>query len=225
MINELIFFAQISFISFATLCFGALGKEALVAYISLLFVIANIFVIKQITLFSWYATSADAFIIGISFAMNLLQEIWGKEIARKTIWISFTCSAFYMIIAQGILFYIPIAQDLSQPHFAYIFSNTLRIVIASFISYIITQFSDSYVYAYLKEKTNNKYFIARNYVSISLSQLMDTILFSFLGLYGIIINIGHIIMVSYTIKIIAMLLITPWLLFAKNLYKKSKLCN
>ena len=217
MMNELLFFAQITLISFATVGFGRLGKEALVSYLSLLFVIANIFVIKQITLFSWYATSADAFIIGISFGINLLQEVWGKNIARKAIWISFACSAFYMIMAEFVLRYIPIAEDMTQPHFAFILGNTTRIIIASFISYIITQTTDTYLYAYLKEKANGNYFVARNYISICSSQLFDTILFSFLGLYGIITNIGDIIIVSYVIKIIALIMITPWLIFAKRI--------
>lgn len=216
MTNELLFFTQITVISFATIGFGKLGKEALVSYISLLFVIANIFVIKQITLFSWYATSADAFIIGISFGINLLQEIWGKDIARKAIWISFACSAFYMIMAQFILHYVPIIEDTTQPHFDFILSNTTRIIIASFVSYIITQTTDTYLYAYLKQKADNRYFVLRNYVSICSSQLFDTILFSFLGLYGIITNLWHIIVVSYAIKIIALMMMTPWLMCAKR---------
>lgn len=221
MTNELLFFIQITLISFATIGFARLGKEALVAYISLLFVIANIFVIKQISLFSWYATSADAFIIGISFGINLLQEVWGKEIARKAISISFACSAFYMTMAQFVLKYTPIIEDMTQSHFDFILSNTTRIIIASFISYIITQTADTYLYAYLKQKTNDKYFVFRNYVSICSSQLFDTILFSFLGLYGIITNIWHIIVVSYAIKIIALIMITPWLICAKRFITKD----
>lgn len=219
MTNELLFFIQITLISFATIGFGRLGKEALVAYISLLFVIANIFVIKQISLFSWYATSADAFIIGISFGINLLQEVWGREIARKAIWISFACSAFYMIMAQFVLHYTPIVEDMTQPHFNFILSNTTRIIVASFISYIITQTTDTYLYAYLKQKADSKYFVFRNYASICSSQLLDTILFSFLGLYGIITNLWHIIIVSYAIKIIALIMITPWLMYAKRIVK------
>lgn len=227
MTNELLFLTQITLISLATIGFGRLGKEALVAYLSLLFVIANIFVIKQISLFSWYATSADSFIIGISFGINLLQEVWGKEIARKAIWISFACSAFYMIMAQFVLYYTPIAEDLSQPHFSFILNNTTRIIIASFISYIITQTADTYLYAYLKQKTDGKHFVFRNYASICSSQLFDTILFSFLGLYGIITNIFDIIIVSYAIKIIALVVITPWLMYAKRFvgYTSNEACT
>lgn len=221
MINELIFIAHVTIVSFATILFARLGKEALVAYISLLFVVANIFVIKQVTLWGWYATSADAFIIGVSFGINLLQETWGKEIARKTIWISFACSAFYMIMAQFLLAYAPSSSDLTHMHFAHLMANTWRIVLASFVSYIITQMADTYLYAYMRRKTNDRFFVARNYLSMCSSQLFDTILFSFLGLYGIMDNIVHIMIVSYALKLVAIGLTTPFLISAKRVVSKG----
>ena len=214
--NELLFMFHVTLVSLATLFFARLGKEALVAYISLLFVTANIFVIKQITLWGWYATTADAFIIGVSFGINLLQEVWGKEVARKTIWISFACSAFYMIMAQFLLGYQASSGDATHLHFAALMSHTLRITLASFVSYIITQMADTYLYAYVRRVTNDRYFVARNYLSMLSSQLFDTILFSLLGLYGIMTNIIHIMIVSYLLKVIAILLTTPFLIVAKQ---------
>ncbi len=222
MINECIFALHVSAISISTLIFGRLGKSALTAYISLLFVIANIFVIKQIQLFGWSVTSADAFIVGISFGINLLQEFWGKESARKAIWISFACSLFFMIISQCVLAYIPASFDDAHIHFAHIMTYTIRITLASFISYLITQFTDMYVYGYIKQAAHGKYFIIRNYFAMCSSQLLDTILFSFLGLYGIVDNILHIMIMSYGIKIIAIAMTTPFLMIAKKIIVSEK---
>ncbi len=222
MTNECIFALHVGIISLSTLLFSKLGKSALIAYISLLFVIANIFVIKQIQLFGWSVTSADAFIVGISFGINLLQEFWGKEAARKAIWISFACSLFYMIVVQCILGYAPAPFDDAHPHFAHIMTYTIRITLASFISYLITQFTDMYLYGYIKQATHGKYFVLRNYFALGTSQLLDTILFSFLGLWGIVDNIGHIIIMSYAIKIIAIFMTTPFLIVAKKLAFSEK---
>jgi uncharacterized integral membrane protein (TIGR00697 family) len=98
--------------------------------------------------------------------------------------------------------------------------NTSRIVIASFISYLITQFIDIQIYGFLKEKTEGKYFTLRNYFSLSLSQLIDTILFSFLGLYGIVAQISDIIVLSYSIKLLTIFCMSPFLIFAKRLVLK-----
>lgn len=222
MINELIFTIHVCAISISTLLFGKLGKSALIAYISLLFVVANIFVIKQITLFGWSVTSADAFIVGISFGINLLQEFYGKESARSAIWISFACSIFYMIISQCVLAYIPAQFDDSHAQFAHIMTYTIRITTASFAAYLITQFSDMQLYGYIKRITNGKYFVLRNYFALCTSQLIDTILFSFLGLYGIVDNVFHIIIVSYLIKIIAIAMTTPFLMMAKKVLCSPK---
>lgn len=220
--NHLIFITHITIISLSTLLFGKYGKSALISYISMLFVLANIFVIKQINLSHFQVTTTDAYIIGISFGINLIQEIWGKENAQKTIFISFGCSLFYLIMGYFQIWYIPASHDTSHIHFIYIMNHTLRIMIASFISYIIVQYTDTILYDYLKKKTHGNYFVARNYISMLSSQFFDTILFSFLGLYGIVHNITDIIIVSYGVKIIGIFLTTPFIFIGKKLIEKQQ---
>jgi len=224
LLNELLFILQIIIICLSTIGFTILGKEALIGFIGLLFVMANIFVIQQINLFGWTVTSADIFIIGISFGSNLLQEFWNKEYAQKAVWISFALSVFYLLLGKCIISYSPALIDDAHTHLAFIMENTSRIVIASFISYLITQFIDIQLYGYLKEKTQGKYFTLRNYFSLSFSQLIDTILFSFLGLYGIVAHITDIIILSYSIKMLTIFFMSPFLIFAKRFILKYKPC-
>jgi uncharacterized integral membrane protein (TIGR00697 family) len=77
------------------------------------------------------------------------------------------------------------------------------------------------MYGYLKTKTDGKYFVIRNYISMFSSQFFDTILFSMLGLYGIVHNLIHIMIVSYGIKIAGILLSTPFIFYAKKIVRKS----
>ena len=214
--NIALFIAHKSIISLTTLFFLYLGKEALITYVSILFVIANIFVIKQIQLGGYNATGADAFIIGVSFSINLLQEYWGKKIARKAIIISFASSALYLLMTVIHLAYLPATFDTSQEHFAYLMQHSARIIFASFTSYIVTQTADTYLYDFIKNHTRGRFFILRSYISMFSSQLFDTILFSYLGLYGIVNNITHIILISYLIKIAAILLSTPFMILAQK---------
>ncbi len=218
--NHLLFIAHITVVSSFTLFFGKLGKSALISYVSLLFVLANIFVIKQINLFDYAVTTADAYIIGVSFGINLLQEIWGKKTAQKAIFTSFACSLFYLVMGYFQIWYIPAVHDTSHQHFIYLMTHTLRIIIASFISYLIVQYADTIMYGFLKKKMDGKHFMLRNYISMFSSQLFDTILFSFLGLYGIVHNITHIMIVSYGVKIAAILLTTPFIYYAKKIVRK-----
>jgi len=222
MCNELIFVGHIATISSIVLGFALLGKEALIALISTFFLLANIFVIKQIELFGLNATGADAFIIGIGFAINLLQEKWGVKIARQSIMISLATSLLYLIVSKFHLAYNPAPFDTTHTHFVILLENTTRIITASFISYLCIQLFDTAIYAYLKKHTHGKYLILRNYASLVSSQFLDTILFSFLGLYGIVDNIWHIIFVSYCIKLISIFLITPFMYIAKQTCKLNE---
>jgi len=219
--NHIIFILHTTIISGLTLLFGRMGEAALTSYVSLLFVLANIFVIKQMNLCGYYVTCADAYIIGVSFGINLLQEIWGKKTARKAILISFLCSLFYVVMGYFHLWYTPASHDTSHVHFIYLLTNSMRIIVASFISYLIVQYTDTILYAFIKKRFDGKYFVLRNYLSMFSSQLFDTILFSLLGLYGIVHNITHIMIISYCIKVIAILLSTPFIYYAKKLVRKS----
>jgi len=219
--NHIIFIVHSLIISGLVIFFGRMGTAALTSYISLLFVLTNIFVIKQINLCGYDVTCADAYIIGISFGINVSQEIWGRKTARKAISISFLCSLFYVIMGWFHLWYIPASYDTSHVHFVYLLDSSTRIIVASFLSYLIVQYVDTILYAFMKKRFNGKHFILRNYLSMFSSQFFDTILFSFLGLYGIVHNMAHIIIVSYGIKVVAILLSTPFLYYTKKLVKKS----
>lgn len=219
MLNELLFTIHVTTVSCGALLFARWSKSALITYIALLFITANIFVIKQIELFNFLVTSTDAFIVGISFSCNLLQEFWGKKIARQAIWISFGSCIAYMCITKIIVAYQPAGCDLTQTHFELITQNTVRITVASLIAYLITQTIDIYLYGLIKQITHGKYFVARNYFAITISQFIDTVLFSFLGLYGIVENIYDILLLSFSIKLIAIALMTPFLIIARKILK------
>lgn len=219
--NVALFIAHSMVISLATLCFARLGLHALTAFISLLFILANLFVIKQIELFTYAATGADAFIIGISFGINIIQEFWDKRTAQKTILISLACAAFYTIATQFQLWYVPSEYDSSHHNFVHILQLTWRLMAASLVSYGVTQLADTVLYGYMKRTAHNKFFVLRNYISIGMSQAVDTLIFTYIGLYGVMSNLEEIMLTSYVIKIVALALATPALLLARKIMKKN----
>jgi uncharacterized integral membrane protein (TIGR00697 family) len=220
MTNEIIFIIHTLFITASTLAALSLGSHCLVAFIGVQCVLANLFVIKQITLFGLSATCADAFTVGATLSLNLLQEYFGKNIAKKAIWINFFILIFYTIISQIHVWYQSNTFDTMQQHFVPILHLMPRITIASLLVYLFVQLLDYYLYGLLKQKLNHRFLVARNYASIALCQLIDTILFSFLGLYGIVENIGHIIIVSYSIKLVSILLATPFISFSRHIFNR-----
>jgi hypothetical protein len=218
MTNELLFILQALFISSSLLIALHLGKHALIALIAAQAILANLFVVKQITLLNFNATAADAYAIGCMLGLNLLQEYYGKEITRSAIVVSFFVAVFFAISSQLHLLYIPFITDTTNDAFNAILAATPRIVAASLGTYFIVQQFDMRLYGSLKKHFNGRFYIMRNWGSVACSQLLDTVLFSFLGLYGIVTHIWDIILVSYTIKMAILLLTTPFLMLSQKIY-------
>ena len=222
MTNELLFILHSCLVSIATLIGLYISSHALIVLICMYCLLANIFVIKQITLFGFNATASDVFTIGATFGLNMLQEYYGKKVTKETININFFILVLYVILSTIHLYYKPSPFDDTHLHFYHIFAHTPRIITASVIVYYTAQMIDYYVYSLLRRYWMHRFLIIRNILSTLLSQLYDTIAFSLLGLYGIVEHIEQVIVISYSIKIVAIILTTPWILISRYLVQKRK---
>lgn len=215
--NELIFLLHAIIISGCAVGMLGLGKEALVTFIVLLGILSNLFITKQIILFGLNAVATDAFAVGAILGLQLLQEYYGREITRRAIAISFFLLLFYALVSWIHLSYVPSLVDSSHQHFVAILKHMPRIALASLTSYFASQLLDYHLYGLLKRIFAGRYLLFRSYVSLITVQLFDTVLFSFLGLYGIIVNIGNIIMISFAIKMVVIFISTPFVALSKKI--------
>jgi uncharacterized integral membrane protein (TIGR00697 family) len=221
MMNELIFLGYIGIVSLSALLALKLGKEALVALICVQWVLANLFVTKQITLMGLNATTSDALAVGATLCLNLVQEYFGKELAQKTILIGFCSTLFYTVLSFLQVLYCPSAADTAHAHFCALLTPMPRIVIASVVTYVIVQQLDFYLFGFLKKRMHNRSLTTRNYLSVSITQFIDTVLFSFLGLYGLVASIRDIIIVSYGVKLVILFIAAPCITLSKYFYKST----
>jgi len=195
--------------------FGAqrLGKEALVTLIALCVVMANLFVLKQIVLFHLQVTCADLYAVGGMIALNLLREFHGPKIARQVIWISFGAAMLFTLFSLVQIVYKPSSGDWAHTSFVTLLTPVPRLMAASLGVYFIVQRLDLWLFERLKKSLPLG---VRTAVCVSISQLIDTVLFSFLALAGLVESIFSIIVVSYAIKLVALALMTPLTLLAKR---------
>ena len=209
--NEILFFFHILVvISFVFLALR-LGKGALIALIALQGVFANLFVIKQMTLFEFSVTCSDVFAIGAILSLNLLQEYFGKETAKQAVKISFLSLLFFVVLSQVHLLYTPNQSDTTQSAFETILSHSVRIVFASLATFFIVQQFDVRFFGWFKGKL-----LIRVATSLVCSQLLDTILFSLFGLYGIVESVIDIMIVSFFIKCMIIFTSSPFVAFSKR---------
>ncbi len=219
--NELVFLLHVLVIVACSLFAFKRGKVALTAWIALQGVLTNFFVLKQISLFGAHVTCSDALTIGLFFCLNLLREYYGKEVAKLGLWISFGAMAFFVILAQLHLLYVPSPYDSAHGAYEKLLSPSPRLLGASLLAFFISQQLDLRVFQFFKVKMPKSPFVLRNALSTSLAQFVDTFLFSLLGLAGLVAHLDHIIFVSFALKLLLIGLMTPLTLISKRFVPKE----
>jgi uncharacterized integral membrane protein (TIGR00697 family) len=223
MINELLFLGNILFVVGLDFIALRLGREFLLASIIVQGLLANIFVLKQVCMFGLVVTCTDAFIIGMVLALNLTEEVFGKESSNAAI-----NSYFFSLVALfGLklihLAYLPAPLDDMQTHYSSILKDTGRIVVATLVVSFASLHLDRYLYRLLSKRLNISFLFLKNFITTAISQLFDTIAFSYLGLYGLFPSMWDLIVFSYVIKLLSLCFITLILFLFKGVIKKIKL--
>ena len=223
MSNELLFFLKLlTGLSFTIFAFR-MGKNWLFAIVPVYVVLANILVTKQIMLFGLAATGGNV-LYGCTFLVtDLLSEHYGKEDARKAVFIGFFAAVIYLVMSQFITAFTPSADDFVHPSMVNLFALAPRIVAASMAAYLISQLHDIWAFHFWKKKTSGKYLWMRNNFSTWVSQLIDSCVFvtgAFLGVFPGSVLV-QIIITTYFLKIIVAIIDTPFIYLSYYLKPKE----
>ncbi|MCK4518100.1 VUT family protein, partial [Candidatus Babeliales bacterium] len=68
----------------------------------------------------------------------------------------------------------------------------------------------------LSNHESHKFLFARNLSVTVVEQALDTVLFGFLGLYGVVHSVTDVFVVSFSIKMLTILCMSPAVLWAKK---------
>lgn len=220
--NEWIFLIHsIIVISFVYASFYV-GKEAIIAFIGVCWLFANFFINKEILLFGWQVTASDVYAIGGMFGLSLLQEYWGRQAASLAIGLSFMLLFFATLASLMHLAYSPSPQDISHTHYAALLSGQARILGASFVTFALVQQLEVRLFRRLQEWAVLPFLVRASMTAVVI-QFADTLLFSFLGLFGVVHSIIDVIAISYLVKLLITGLTLPFLLLAEFLFPKKTL--
>lgn len=206
--NEIIFVVQLLCIIIFACMALRLGSATLTTWVAIQAIMANLFVLKQITLFGFHVTASDAFAIGSLMGLNFLQEYYGQAQAKQATNTCFLFLFFFAIISQLHIWYIPSPSDSAHSAFATLLSPSPRLFMASMATFFIVQQFDIAFFAFLRKRLPHTAFAIRSVYSLTLSQFLDTVLFTLFGLYGIASNLIDIIVLSFSIKLLSILTFT-----------------
>jgi len=204
------------------LVFRLFGREGLYIAIVISIILCNIQVLKIIEIFGFTTTLGNILYGSIFLATDLLNEIYGKDKARKGVWLGFYALIFTAVIMQIALLFKPADSDFIDPALRQIFEFLPRVTVASVTAYIISQYHDVWLFNLLKIKTGGKYLWLRNNLTTMLSQIIDTAIFCLIAFWGVFPTdiFIEILITTYFFKWVVAVIDTPFIYVGKYIAAK-----
>jgi uncharacterized integral membrane protein (TIGR00697 family) len=169
---------------------------------------ANITAVKLVHVFGLVVPAA-IIIFPISYiAGDVLTEVYGYRQARLVIWLGFLCN-LVTVIAIWLGQVLPAASFWDgQAAYEQILGYTPRLLLASFLAYLVGEFANAFVLAKMKIATRGRWLWTRTIGSTLVGQALDSQVFITLAFVGTIPLAG-----------LASAIVTQWL--AKSVYEAA----
>lgn len=186
--------------------------------------ISNIITIKTLNIFGLIFTAGDI-LFPITYILNdLFTEVYGFNKAKFIIWLSFFCNLL-MVTIFSITIVLPAGESFElQDELINVLGSTPRILIASFLAFLVGNFANSIVLSKMKVKTSGKYLPLRTIGSTLIGEALDTIIFIPIVFVGNLSfnNIILLIINTYILKVTLEVILTPITYKVVNFVKKKE---
>lgn len=117
--------------------------------------------------------------------IDCISEVYGRDRAKSVVFMGLVCIIILMgFIALAVV--LPAAPKFAadEPAYDRIFGVSLRMALASFTGFFVSEFMDVFIYAKLRAKTKGRMIWLRNNVSNIVGELVDTVIFMTVAFYG-----------------------------------------
>ena len=148
-------------------------------------IISNIIAVKLVTIGPLVVTAAIV-LFPVSYILaDVLTEVYGYAVARRTIWIGFLCNlvAVLAIMAGGLIPAAPFWDG--QDAYDAILGYSSRLLAASFVAYLGGEFLNAFVLAKLKLRTGGRHLWLRTIGSTLVGQAVDSAVFVVVAFAGV----------------------------------------
>ena len=145
---------------------------------------ANLFALKQFSVGPVHFTGA-LLVFPVSYIINdVVAEVWGFRRARKLIWMAFAMNVLFVML--GALVDVLPGSGGNDEAFHAIFGFAPRVVLASFLAFLVGSFVNAMVISKMKVRSKGKHFTLRAIVSTVAGEACDSVIFFPIALAGIV---------------------------------------
>lgn len=176
-------------------------RVIITAFFCMAFTIANLITVKVIDLgFLGMETPAGVLIYPLVYILtNVIADVYGEKVAQRTIILGLCVDILFVFMTTLILFLPSPAFFTGDSSLAFVFTQTPRILVASYISYLIGNFVNARITAKLNK--GEEYSSVKNLGIIAFSELIDNFIFIGLAFIGV-----------FTVGDILIMIISHWIL-------------
>jgi uncharacterized integral membrane protein (TIGR00697 family) len=163
--------------------FRLYGMLGLMCYITMAYIATNI----QVLHLAQYSFASEPVALGtVLFATtfivsDIITEHYGAVKARMAIGLSFITQIAFTILMILTVTHPPLENAQVLNAMDVIFMPAPRLLVASLISYVISQLVDIWLFQKISKQTHKKHLWFRTFISTALSALVDNIIFSTLA--------------------------------------------
>lgn len=171
-------------------------------------IVSNIIAVKLISVFGMLLPAA-IIIFPLSYILgDVLTEVYGYGQARRVIWLGFFCNLI-VVVAIWLGQMLPGASFWDgQAAYERILGYTPRLLVASFLAYLVGEFANSFVLAKMKIATKGRWLWTRTIGSTLVGQGLDSLVFITLAFVG-----------TIPLRALAIAIVTQWLV--KSVYEAA----
>ncbi len=148
------------------------------AFFCTAFIISNLITVKIINLnFIGMEVPAGVLIYPLVYILtNVITDVYGEKAGSRTLLLGLGTDILFVFMTTSLLWFPSPAWYTGDSSLAFIFTQTPRILVASYISYLIGNYVNVKLTAKLNEGKES-YSLVKNLGIIAISQLVDNILF------------------------------------------------
>lgn len=210
---------------------GSRWFPAITAAFATCLVVSNIIAVKLLTI-GPLVLPAGVIIFPVAYIFgDILTEVYGFSRARQAIWIGFICNliAVVAIWLAGILPSAPFwttgsydTVEEAQQAYDAILGFAPRLLIASFLAYLVGEFLNSYVMARMKVWTEGKLLWTRTIGSTLAGQLADSLIFISVAFAGtmVAVDLFQVVLSQWLFKSAYEIIVTPATYWVVNTLKR-----
>lgn len=188
-------------------------------------IVSNIVAGKLWSLTESITVPAAVILFPVTYILSdIFTEVYGFKSAKIVIWLGFICN-FFAVITYVIVIDLPHPLSwLDQDAFAIVFGLTPRVLAASFLAYLVGEFTNSIVLSRLKVMSKGKLLWVRTIGSTVIGEALDSAIFITVSFAGEVPSgqLVTMIMYQYLFKLGFEIVFTPLTYWVIGVLKKKE---